>query len=271
MSIIYVPKGKAREYSPLAVNLYIGCNHQCKYCFSPGIMFKKREDYKIPIPRRNILSELEKDCKKHTYSNHQVLFCFMTDPYNSKEMELNITRDALKLMFKYRIPVSILTKAGLKIFKDIDIIKKFENHIQIGATLTMNNSVDSKEWEPEAALPNKRLDMLEKAKENNIRTWASFEPVIDIKQSLDMIEASLPFVDLYKIGKLNNYKGLDKTMDWPYFLSAAVDILRIHKKPFYIKHDLRIAAEGVKLYGNEVAMDEHNLESWDNQEQLNFF
>ena len=33
MSLIYEPKGKAREYSPLALNVYSGgCDHACRYC-----------------------------------------------------------------------------------------------------------------------------------------------------------------------------------------------------------------------------------------------
>ena len=47
MSIIYQPKGKAREYSPLAANLYLGCNHGCKYCYAPSIRFQTRQDFKI--------------------------------------------------------------------------------------------------------------------------------------------------------------------------------------------------------------------------------
>ena len=31
MPVIYEPKGKAREYSPYACNLYIGCSHRCQY------------------------------------------------------------------------------------------------------------------------------------------------------------------------------------------------------------------------------------------------
>ena len=37
---------------------------------------------------------------------------------------------------------------------------------------------------------------------------ASFEPVIFPEQSLNMIEQSLDCVDIYKIGKVNNYNGL---------------------------------------------------------------
>ncbi len=35
--LIYVPKGRAREYSPLALNLYRGCEHRCSYCYCPRI------------------------------------------------------------------------------------------------------------------------------------------------------------------------------------------------------------------------------------------
>ncbi|MFZ5453843.1 MAG: hypothetical protein ACOZF2_18480 [Thermodesulfobacteriota bacterium] len=35
MAIIYEPRGKAREYSPLAANLYRGYAHACVYCFAP--------------------------------------------------------------------------------------------------------------------------------------------------------------------------------------------------------------------------------------------
>lgn len=31
MSKIYEPKGKAREYSPLVLNYYKGCSHECLF------------------------------------------------------------------------------------------------------------------------------------------------------------------------------------------------------------------------------------------------
>lgn len=271
MSIIYQPKGKAREYSPLACNVYIGCNHQCKYCYAPRIQFKKPKDYKEPIPKRNILNNLEIDCKKYAYTDKNVLLCFMSDPYNIREKELKITREALKLFFKFNIPISILSKAGKQVLDDIDIFKKFKNHIQIGSTLTFDNEKDSKEWEPEADIPENRIETLKILKENNIITWASFEPVIRINQSLNMIKKSLKYVDIYKIGKLNNYQGLDKNMDWNYFLKEALNILRTNNKKIYIKYDLRIAASKNKLYGNEILMDEFNTEPFEKNIQLNLF
>ena len=66
-------------------------------------------------------------------------------------------------------------------------------------------------------------------------------------------------MDVFKVGKLNNYHGIDKTIDWQGFLNRALDILRPAGKQIYIKHDLRVAAASIRLYGNEVLPDEHNV------------
>lgn len=260
MSIIYTPKGKAREYSPYACNIYTGCNHGCVYCYAPAISRKKREDYIDVKERRNIISSFRADCKKLYMLQSQVLFCFMTDPYNYLNNELNLTRECLKIALRNKIPVSILTKSK-DVLNDLHIIKKFGDNIIVGMTLTMDNERDSSLWEPHASTPIERIKTLKKLKEEGVKTWASFEPVLDIDQSLSMINKTLDFVDLYKIGKLNNYKGLDKAMDWNRFLVTSCETLREAKKDFYIKHDLRQFSNGFKLYGNEINMDEFVL-SW---------
>jgi len=261
MSIIYTPKGKAREYSPYAVNLYNGCNNGCKYCYAPGISRKQRKDFLNVTQRRNVIRDFEKDCSKMNGLQSQVMLCFMTDPYNEQEETQKITRECLKIALRNKIPLSILTKSKL-VLRDIDIFKKFGGNINVGVTITMGNEEDSREWEPNAATPSERIDILKELSENGVSTWASFEPVLDVNQSLNMILRSIPFVDLYKIGKLNNYKGIDKGMDWNSFLRQAVCIVRENSKNMYVKQDLRKFAEGFKLYGNETNMDEFCLR-WD--------
>ncbi len=257
MSIIYQPKGKAREYSPLAANFYTGCDHKCKYCYAPKIRFTNPEEYSKNIkPRKDVLALLKKETSKNKNNPTQVLFNFMHDPYSQCNEEYGITRKALEMFYENNIPVSILSKGGSRALTDIDIFKKFGDSIMVGATLTFDNNSDSLEWEPGASLPSERLNMLKVLHENDIRTWASFEPVISPEQSINLIKKSVDYVDVYKIGKINNYKGLDKNIDWSLFLSTCVDILRSNNKPFYIKHDLRQSAPGVKLYGNEVLHDE---------------
>ena len=196
------------------------------------------------------------------HSRNQVLFNFMGDPYCKANDEYRITRKALEIFLENRIPVAILTKGGTRLLQDIDIIKKFEDHIMVGATITTMDEELSKEWEPGAASPQDRVEMLEKVKDQGIKTWASFEPVIDTRHAIDAIEKTLHCVDVYKVGKMNNFRTAEKNPDWQAFLDSVVAKLRKAEKPLYIKHDLRIAGQKTKLYGNEVLPDEFCAQPW---------
>lgn len=260
MSMIYEPAGKAREYSPLALNVYLGCSHKCEYCYANAMARRNgNADYfGVPSPRTRILDKLPAELK--SCQKQQVLLSFIGDAYCETTDNNALTRSALEQLFEAKMPVAILTKGGKRCLKDLDLFKQFGEHIQIGATLTFDNDADSLKWESGAALFSERLEVLKILHDNGIRTFASFEPVIDPVQSLHLMEQSLDFVDVYKVGKLNNYRGLDKLVDWTDFLEKTVSLLRENKKSFYIKHDLRLAAPSVKLYGNEVLPDEHNVQ-----------
>ena len=52
LDVVYVPKGAALEYAPLAVNLYTGCSHGCKYCFAPACLHVTREEFSVPVARK---------------------------------------------------------------------------------------------------------------------------------------------------------------------------------------------------------------------------
>lgn len=263
MSIIYEPKGKAREYSPLAANFYNGCNHGCLYCYAPDIKNQSREFYSnYTSPRQNVVNLFENDARNLYCSSRQVLFNFMGDPYCEAEKKYKITSKCLSISLENKIPVSILTKGGSACLCDLEKFKLFGHHIKVGATLTFYNKELSAKYENGAANPLDRLEALKILHENKIKTWSSFEPVLDIQESIMLIKKSLPFCDEYKIGKINNYNNLDKTINWTYFLKEVVSILRSNNKDFYVKKDLREAAPSVYLTKNEIDHDLHCVPSW---------
>ena len=45
MRTIYEPQGRAREYSPLALNHYQGCDHACTYCYARSINRRWGKDW----------------------------------------------------------------------------------------------------------------------------------------------------------------------------------------------------------------------------------
>jgi hypothetical protein len=62
LKIIYEPKGPAREYAALALNLYNGCTHGCIYCYNNGRYTKPGEFFKASKPRQISQGDLSRDC-----------------------------------------------------------------------------------------------------------------------------------------------------------------------------------------------------------------
>ena len=258
MSKIYQPKGRAREYSPLALNLYKGCTHGCKYCYVPRIFgtFNKHYDHSDCQPAFNP-AELTKSAAKFFGCGKQILLSFTGDPYCG--IDNTPTRQALEILNYYQHHVAILTKGGTRCLQDLELFKQFGERIKVGATLTFDNDKDSSEWEPGGAKPLDRIEALKRLHEEGITTWASFEPVVIPEQSLHMLEMSAPYLSHCKIGKLNNFNGLDAKIDWASFIRDAVNICRQHNLPFYIKKDLEPFNKYVNLNFNELWQDYLNV------------
>ena len=255
---IYEPAGRAREYSPLALNYFKGCDHGCKYCYVPNMLgrFNSKYEHGTVIPPLEF-DTLEKSARKMQGCDKQILLSFTGDPYcNAENGE---TRKVLEILNFYGHKVAILTKNPEKAFKDIDVIKSFGERIKVGTTLTFDNDIDSLEWEKGAATPLSRIDGLKKFSENGVKTWASFEPVIIPEQSLTMLKEVSSFISHVRVGKLNNYKGIDKGIDWAKFIFDVVRICRDSELQFYIKKDLALFNNGVYLSGNEINEDYLNL------------
>ncbi len=258
MSIIYKPTGKAREYSPYALNIYMGCSHGCKYCYAPSTIKRKREEYFCkPEPRKDILKLLEKDLQNNKYTE-QVLLSFIGDCYCDTADNGEVVREVLKMLNFYKVPVAVLSKGGKKMLRDLDLFKEFGDRIMVGTTLTFFDKTKSKVWEPYAALPNERLETLEVLHKEGIMTFASFEPTIEVKESLKLIKKTLDMdcVDHYKIGKLNNYNLGRKKQDWVKYLQDCVDLLRPTNKKVYYSQCLRTVVPEVELTEAEKNPDE---------------
>lgn len=258
MSKIYQPAGRAREYSPLALNIYSGCTHHCAYCYVPRMLNRFNSNYKHDECRPQVdFKALEKSAQQFQGCDKQILLSFTGDPYCGVSPET--TRRVLEILNFYGHKVAILTKGGNRCLADLDLFKQFGDRIKVGATLTFDNDKDSLEWESGAATPKERMQALFNLAAEGIKTWVSFEPVIIPSQSLAMLQTVSAYVDHVKIGKINNYKGLDKSIDWGDFIYQAVRICRERRLPFYIKKDLQIWNRGVYLSGEETNEDYLNL------------
>jgi len=244
MSVLYEPKGAAREYAALAFNPYKGCEHGCTYCYAPLSTRKNRQVFHNQVqPRDNILMRLDKDIVrliKKGIEKNPVLLSFTCDPYQDMEAEHRLTQRSINILNANGFPVHILTKAGDLAQRDLDLLAK-HNFNRFGTSLTFTNDTKSLEWEPNAALPQERIDNLKAAKAKGIYTWASIEPIVIPEQSLDLIDQTHEFVDFYGVGKLNYNKKISDLINWKELKKRIVKRLKKHKKDYILHQSLKEA------------------------------
>ena len=243
--IIYHPSGRAGEYANkgYAVNLFRGCTHSCSYCYVPMFTHTKKEVFHASVSTApDVLERLEADMKRIGKVDEPIFLCFTCDPY-CVDADTSITREAIKIILDSGNTVNILTKGGMKATRDFDLLSSDSGN-KIGATLTFLCDADSIKWEPNAAYPRHRLRMLNRAQGAGIQTWASIEPVIIPPESLVVIERAIPYVDEFKIGKLNHHPLANK-IDWGKFYREAKRLMEKYNKKAYYKIDL-LKAAGVK-------------------------
>jgi len=240
---IYEPKGRAREYSPFAMNYFKGCDHGCRYCYVPRMMKVFNSQYchdDVSVNMKGLWKEAERFSKSNN-CGEQVLLSFTGDPYCG--LESGETRDVLCAFHEHDIHCSVLTKNPGKAIKDIDIMSDMA-YFKMGTTLTLLDPDLSKMWEPGAPIGEERIKALKVFADNGIKTWASFEPVICPDDSLRMLSIVADFIDHVKIGKINNHPQ-ERSIDWAKFLKNAVEICRDNGLRFYIKDDLAKYANGI--------------------------
>lgn len=249
MKPIYEPKGKAKEYGDLAINIYTGCPHRCFYCFAPNVLHKQKEDFHTHIePRKNIVEEVCKQIEREKITGKLIHLCFTCDPY-PKGYDSTPTREIIKTLKATGNNVQILTKNGADAMRDFDLL---DENDWFGITYAGYSGYDYMEdyipnEEPNAGTPHDRIYALAIAHKKGIKTWVSSEPVLNASEVIDFIEMA-NYVNLWKVGKLNYYPS--KT-DWKSFGERVEHILITKKRynpnfDYYIKDSLRAEMEKIK-------------------------
>jgi len=251
---IYEPKGKALEYAPLALNLYKGCTHGCRYCYVPGIPpWKWSQDprgtfHSYAEPFNGCPRKIASSARQYSGDSRPVLLSFTSDPYQPADDSLMLTRLAIQHMHDHDLRVEILTKGGMRATRDFDLLGDGD---ALAATLTfVDDNSEWQEWEPRAAPPSERMEMLRQAHARGIRTWAGLEPVIYPHEAIEIIEATYEYVDFYKIGKLNYIDDLPEDLrarvvnvNWVKFTHDVVTVCDQLGAKYMLKNSLKLYLE----------------------------
>lgn len=232
MEVIYQPRGKAREYAPLACNLADGCRHGCVYCYAARLAVAQgkfnsvQQFHREPRIRPKVLRELERAAQG--YFNRRgllgpdpgpVLLCFMTDAFQPLDGLEVTTEEACRILAAHNLSVKILTKAGSSAVHDaVKLLAGFDQDHWIGISLTTFNQDLADAWEPGAASVVERLAALQLASAYELNTWISLEPVIWPSETMEMVRQLAGYdglVNHFAVGVMSRREELPAGLPQP--------------------------------------------------------
>lgn len=214
--VIYQPNGKAGEYANWACNLYVGCSNNCDYCYCKKGVLSSVMGGPVPTLKKGLrnkehalevfISEITKDADDIRRSGG-LFFSFSTDPCLPDTVCLTLL--CVMVATGMDIPCSILTKctdwAGDP--SVIDSLRMVREKVAIGFTLTGMDEMER----GETVAPNaQRIALMRKLHDEGFLTFASIEPVIELKRSREMILRAVNSCDFFEIGLLSGNVWYDQ-------------------------------------------------------------
>ncbi len=198
----------ASQVYPYVINPYIGCQHNCSYCYA---RFMKRftghtepwgqfVDVKIQAPdllRREITRR----------KPGRVWISGVCDPYQPLEAKYRLTRQCLEILSQHGWPVTVQTRSPL-VLRDIDILKEGKD-FEAGLSVPTADDGIRKLFEPSAPPIKERVRALSELHRAGIRTYAMIAPMLPGAEGLAEILAGK--VDSVIFDRMNYHYA-----DWVY-------------------------------------------------------
>ncbi len=183
-------KAKGIFTSDYGINIYRGCTHGCIYCDSRSEVYQmnhKFEDIEVKVNAPELLKRELVRRKPFMVGTGA-----MTDPYIPLEKRLKNVRKCLELIYRYGFGFACLTKSDL-VLRDIDLLKKINEKTKAVVQITITTADDelSRIIEPHVCPTSRRIEVLEKLKENGIPTVVWLCPILphinDIEENINLI------------------------------------------------------------------------------------
>jgi len=175
-----------------SINPYRGCSHGCSFCYARTthtFLGMEADDtfQNHLLLKANAAEALEAQLQKWAKRCHGdweevarqiglVALGTATDPYQPVEARAQITRDCLKVLAKYQIPVAITTRSPL-ILRDLDILQEVPL-ASINMSVNTLNAETCRKMEPATPHPMKRLETVKKLVEHGLTAAVFIAPIL---------------------------------------------------------------------------------------------
>jgi DNA repair photolyase len=176
-----------------SINPYRGCTHGCVYCYarpahaymnlSPGLDFETRIFWKADAAR-----VLEEELRKPGYVCKRIHIGGNTDPYQTVEKDLRVTRQVLEVLLRFRHPVSLITKGAALMMRDLDLMAEFAKLGLIGVAVSVTSLDDDlkRTLEPRTSSAKMRLRLIRELSVRGIPVTVMAAPMIPFVNDMEL-------------------------------------------------------------------------------------
>jgi len=228
--------------NPYAVNVALGCQNGCTYCYGPLASRQGKEKYKhIRLPKQTPLDLVKAQLKKGL-APEGVMASFLTDPYlpELKENTDMLVNYLLNWEDEHGLDVKTATLSKMDV--------STYSHNRNGVTIVSPHKEFSEQFEPGCPSPQYRMKLIERCSFDGEYSWVSMEPfpvqdiypykMYEIRQWWE--ELSSNYVDFIVFGKWN-YDKRARTekahQEYAEIVPQFIDFCNDHGVRYHIKSD----------------------------------
>jgi len=160
------------------MNLYRGCQHGCIYCDSRSTVYGMVHEFEDIAVKENSLQLLE-DALRRKRRACMIGTGSMSDPYMPLEGQLQYTRKALELIYKYGFGAALITKSNL-VLRDIELLKAINQRAKcvVQMTLTTYDDALCRVIEPGVCTTSERVKALRALRDAGVPTVVWLCPIL---------------------------------------------------------------------------------------------
>ena len=162
------------------LNLYRGCQHGCKYCWAMYTHDYLEGDFFDDLyVKTNIVEQLEKQLAHPSWKRETIGIAGVSDCYQPIEAKYKLMPEILKLMIKYKNPISISTKSDL-ILRDYDLLDELSRvtNVSISSSIVCMDDNLRRKIEPAGRSAKQKFAMLKEFSKTNATTGVLQMPII---------------------------------------------------------------------------------------------
>jgi DNA repair photolyase len=192
------------------IDPYLGCEHDCTYCYAQNSCPVEWGAETGIIPGMDEI--LERDLSG--LSPQTIYVGMNTDPYQPVEEDLGVTRLILERLLRHGHSACMLTKSDL-VERDLDLFARMKQG-SVGVSLAFGSDEDRRAFEGHTVSNERRLGALAEARLRGIPTYVLICPVVPMVTDVDrLLELAGPVADNVWIYRLE--MGSEADPNWRRF------------------------------------------------------